>query len=209
MSPISPELLPEGAQGLVFDCDGTLVDSMAYHFDAWKATCDNFGLHLTPHLMVEQAGKPINELFDIICERSGKTGQVDRDEFFKMKLGFYELHKRPLSLIQPVMQIVEAGRARGLKMAVASGGTRWHVMQSLKETGINHLFDAVVCAEDVSKGKPEPDAFLLAAKKLGVEPSLCVGYEDAKLGMEAIRRAGFMAAVDVTVLEGYPHLVPP
>ncbi|KAJ9531123.1 hypothetical protein QJQ45_000850 [Haematococcus lacustris] len=110
-------------------------------------------------------------------------------------------------VIEATLDIVRAGAAAGLPMAVASGGSRAHVLQGLTETGILHYFQAVVCAEDVTNGKPAPDGFLLAAEKLGVAPEFCVGYEDAKLGMEAIAAAGFMAAVDVTVLPNYPHLV--
>lgn len=74
------DLLPEAAGGLVFDCDGTLIDSMPLHFAAWKDNCDHFGLHLTPEILVELAGKSVDELFDILSARSGKTGAVDRKQ---------------------------------------------------------------------------------------------------------------------------------
>ena len=81
MASVSQELLPDAAQGLVFDCDGTLVDSMESHFTAWKATCDVYGLTITPHLMQSNAGVPVNRLFEIVAETSGKAaGQVDSEE---------------------------------------------------------------------------------------------------------------------------------
>jgi hypothetical protein len=78
---VGVDLLPEGAKGLVFDCDGTLVDSMEQHYIAWKATCDKFGLNeFTPKLIVENAGVPINDLFAIVLKANNKEGQVDREE---------------------------------------------------------------------------------------------------------------------------------
>ncbi|KAL6764533.1 HAD-like domain-containing protein [Haematococcus lacustris] len=206
---ISPALLPPGAKGLVFDCDGTLVDSMPQHLKAWQHTCAVHGLTpMTAELMVELAGKPVHELLDVVAEQSGKAShQVDRLAFFDTKGRFYVDNHSPAQVIEATLDIVRAGAAAGLPMAVASGGSRAHVLQGLTETGILHYFQAVVCAEDVTNGKPAPDGFLLAAEKLGVAPEFCVGYEDAKLGMEAITAAGFMAAVDVTVLPNYPHLV--
>ena len=80
MEAIPLHLLPEGAEGLVFDCDGTLIDSMPLHFAAWKDNCDHFGIIITPQILVELAGKSVDELLDILSERSGKTGQVDRGQ---------------------------------------------------------------------------------------------------------------------------------
>ncbi|GAX80167.1 hypothetical protein CEUSTIGMA_g7605.t1 [Chlamydomonas eustigma] len=199
---------PDGVKALVFDCDGTLIDSMPLHYDAWKENCDDFGLQFSRQLLVETAGKNVQELLSIIIERSDVASAVDRDEFFKRLMpGMYEKHHRPAEVIEPVMRIVRAGRKKGLPMAVASAGTRKHVQQSLEEAGITAFFDAVVCGDDVKNGKPAPDLFLLAAEKLGMPPKVCIGYEDAKLGMEAIQNAGFMAAVDVTAFHGYPKLV--
>lgn len=89
-----------------------------------------------------------------------------------------------MKVIGSVVDIMRAGAARGLPMAVASGGTRKHVMEGLTSTGLVSYFRAIVCGEDVSCGKPAPDAFLLASQQLGVDPADCVGYEDAALGMQ-------------------------
>ena len=117
-------------------------------------------------------------------------------------------------------------------MAIATGGSRRQVTKAMAAAGLSDFFHAVVtcdasffvsfrvpiaqvagfshCArplpQDITEGKPHPETFLRAAELIGVVPAHCVGYEDAVLGMEAIRRAGFLAAVDVTALEGYPKL---
>lgn len=204
---VPAHLLPEDAKGLVFDCDGTLLDSMGIHYEAWKHTAAQFGIKITAAAMVELAGKPVHELLDILAGRSGVEVTPElRHEFFTVKSRFYLDHAREVKVIDSVIDIVKAGAARGLPMAVASGGTRKHVMEGLTSTGLLPYFKAIVCGEDVAHGKPAPDAFLLAAQQLGVEPQHCVGYEDAVLGMEAIRNAGYLAAVDVTQLPSYPHL---
>ncbi|KAG2499778.1 hypothetical protein HYH03_002075 [Edaphochlamys debaryana] len=206
--PEVPEhLLPHGAKALVFDCDGTLLDSMGVHLEAWKHTAAIFGIKINAAGMVELAGKPVHELLDIFAARSGVTVTPElRHDFFHTKSRYYLEHAREVKVIDDVVAVVKAGAARGLPMAVASGGTRKHVMEGLTATGLLPYFKAIVCGEDVPHGKPAPDAFLLAAKQLGVEPEGCVGYEDAALGMQAIRNAKYMAAIDVTTLPSYPHL---
>ncbi|MEW5309156.1 MAG: hypothetical protein WDW38_001062 [Sanguina aurantia] len=203
---VGAALLPEGAKGLVFDCDGTLLDSMQTHFEAWRHTCRHFGIKLSAQTMVALAGKPVNEILDLISGTNNVS--IDRQAFFDMKSQYYLDHAKEVAVIESVVAIAREGAARGLPMAVASGGCREHVMEGLTSTGLLGLFAAVVCAEDVQRGKPAPDCFLLAASMIGVAPEVCVGYEDAVLGMESIVAAGFMAAIDVTkALPDYPHLV--
>ncbi|PNH03751.1 Fructose-1-phosphate phosphatase YqaB [Tetrabaena socialis] len=205
---VPPHLLPAGAKALVFDCDGTLLDSMGTHYEAWKHTAGLFGIGITAAEMVELAGKPVHELLDIFAARSGVEVTPElRHNFFTTKSQYYLDHAREVKVIPEVVDIARAGAALGLPMAVASGGTRKHVIAGLTATGLLPLFGAIVCGEDVPHGKPAPDAFLLAAQQLGVEPGGCVGYEDAALGMQAIRNANYLAAIDVTQLPTYPHLM--
>ena len=111
-----------------------------------------------------------------------------------------------VGVIPEVVKIVKANHGK-LPMAIASSGHRTHVVHGLKEHGLFDLFDAVVCNEDNlaagGRPKPAPDTFLLAARQLGVAPEHCRGYEDADLGMEALRAAG-MEAVDVRLMPGHP-----
>lgn len=197
------QLVPEAAQAVVFDCDGTLLDSMPYHFEVWVKTCNVFGVHLDQKLMADTAGKPVHELYDYLCSLSGVV--ADHDAYFNLLSENYKTATNKVALIEPVMNLVREAKARGLPVGVASGGTREHVMRSLTATGIIDLFDAIVVGEDVKRGKPQPDAFLLAAEKLGVAPEFCVGFEDAPLGIQAIEAAGYMSAIDVTKFDGYPH----
>jgi HAD superfamily hydrolase (TIGR01509 family) len=115
--------------------------------------------------------------------------------------------------VEPVAAVVEVlaeARRRGIKVAVASGGQRENVVASLVSAGVlardgavGDVFDAVVTAEDVARGKPDPETFLLAAERMGVDPARCVGLEDADLGLQALL-AACMRAVDVRAHPRYP-----
>lgn len=170
------------------------------------------------------AGTPARGILTDLCTTQGVTG-LDLDEVLTWKHSHYlEHHVHTVTPIEPVVRILNAAKAQGvvvvvvadvvgihtlhtphagLPVAIASGGARSHVMRGLQHTGLLEQFDVVVTCEDYAHGKPAPDCFLLAAKQLGVSPELCVGYEDADLGMQAIEAAGFLKAVDVRCIAGY------
>lgn len=181
---------------LIFDCDGTLVDTMPAHFAAWKATLEPLGIIFTEAKFYSLAGVPTEAIVTRLAAEQGVAVDVaktcaDRDARFDAMAG-------QIGPIEPVLAIARAHRGR-LPMAVASGSTRATVLRSLDTLGILGWFDTIVAAEDTEKHKPEPDVFLEAARRLGVEPAGCRVYEDADLGLEAARRAG-MEGVDIREL---------
>ncbi len=189
--PIS--FIPTGA---IFDCDGTLADTMPLHFRAWRETLDR---HRLPEIFPEDqfyawGGTPAKEILDRLNTLHGLS--LDAVEVAHEK---EEDYFRLVPQLQPIPFVVEeAKRLYGkCPLAVASGGARFVVEKSLNLLGIRHLFAVLTTSDDVEFGKPAPDVFLLAAKRLGVEPTECVVYEDAPAGFEAARRAG-MKAVDIT-----------
>ena len=105
--------------------------------------------------------------------------------------------------IECVCDIVRANYGK-IPMAIASSGIKEHVEEGLQENGLLHFFDYVITHEDVSANKPAPDIFLLAAEKLNIPPGNCRGFEDADVGMKALRAAG-MDACDVRKMAAYPH----
>ena len=123
------------------------------------------------------------------------------------KQDLYVARAHATAPIAPVLALARAAKARGLPVAVATGGARRQVGPAIAAAGLEGFFDAVVTADDVAHGKPHPETFLKAAAAIGVAPELCVGYEDAQLGMAAIRAAGYLLAVDVTTMAGYPALI--
>jgi beta-phosphoglucomutase family hydrolase len=182
-----------GIQGLIFDCDGTLVDTMPLHWRAWQIITQRHGLHFPEERFYAFGGVPTRDILKLLAEEQGKridplAVAFEKEEAFLQHLGDIEP-------IHAVVDIAKANHGR-LPMAVASGGTQKIITMLLDQIGIRSLFQAVVTSEAVTRQKPAPDIFLEAARRLGVAPAACRAYEDSDLGMEAIRAAG-MEAVDV------------
>lgn len=185
--------IPEHINGLIFDCDGTIVDTMPLHYQAWTAALREYGREFPEPLFYELAGIPTIRILEMFNEKYGYQLPVleaaQRKESLAEKL-------IPQALpIAPVVGVIRR-YADKLPMAVASGTTRHLCSTILSRLGLMELFKAIVTAEDVEHGKPAPDIFLEAARRIGVSPAECLVYEDADLGLEAARAAG-MTAVDI------------
>jgi beta-phosphoglucomutase family hydrolase len=179
--------------GLIFDCDGTLADTMPPHFVAWDTTLRKYGMVLDEDEFYAWGGWPTVVVARHVIERAGKTLDATPLAFEKEAL-----FETVLDTVVPIPVVLEVARHYHgkLPMAVASGGMRRIVHRVLEVIGARELFDAVVTADDVTRHKPEPDIFLEAARRIGADPSGCVVFEDAEPGLEAARRAG-MRVVDV------------
>lgn len=189
---------PEPFSALIFDCDGTLADTMPTHYQAWRTSLETFGAAMTEKRFYEMGGMPTADMIRVLNAENGYTLDIEETHDDKERRYVELLHT-----VQEVKAVADIARKYQGKvpMAVASGGIRSVVTQTLTTLGLLPLFDAVVTADDVAQGKPAPDIFLLAAQKLGVAPDGCIVYEDGDLGLEAARRAG-MRAVDVRALWG-------
>ncbi len=183
-------------QGLIFDCDGTLADTMPLHWRAWQVITARHGIYLPIERFYSLGGVPSRDILRILSTEQGLT--LDHLSVAREK----ETEYLPLiAQVEPINAVVGIARDNHGKipMAVASGGTRRVIEQVLEHLGIIHLFQAIVTSEDVVHQKPAPDIFLEAARRIGVPPQECRAYEDTDLGMRAIRAAG-MEAVDVRTL---------
>jgi beta-phosphoglucomutase family hydrolase len=183
-------------KGLIFDCDGTLADTMPLHWHAWQAIAAKYQLHFPEDRFYALGGVPSRDIFKMLAAEQGVT--LDPVRASHEKENAYLLF---LDRVEPIHAVVEIARANHGKMpmAVASGGTQQIICDVLEHLKIRHLFDAVVTSEMVQNQKPAPDIFLEAARRIGVDPKFCRAYEDTDLGMKAIRSAG-MEAVDVREL---------
>lgn len=155
------------------------------------------------------AGVPVRDIFlTLIEEATHLEVKPDIDEVCKKKkeISLETIAEIGTPKIDAVVDIARKYHGK-VPMAVASSGDRHAVLSSLRENNILHLFDAVVTAEEVTNHKPAPDIFLLAAKRIGCDPTKCRGYEDADIGMKSVRAAG-MQAIDVRLMPGYPKVVP-
>lgn len=186
--------LPAGTfRAYLFDCDGTIVDSMPLHYIAWKQSLAEWNCVYEEKLFYAWGGRPIREIIRLLNEMQGLEMPVD--EVAKRKESLYFELLPQLKSIPEVIEHIEAQHGR-IPMAVVSGSRRDSVIGSLTATDLLHKFDTLVCAEDYQRGKPAPDGFLLAAERLGVPPSECLVFEDTELGIEAATAAG-MASVKV------------
>jgi beta-phosphoglucomutase-like phosphatase (HAD superfamily) len=191
---------PTKYDGYIFDCDGTLADTMPLHYRAWKESLEGKLGHpsaFTEELFYRCGGMPAREIIRMLNREHGYGLPVD--EFADEKEArFVEL----LPGIGPVQEVVDTldQLGPGAKVAVASGGLTPIVHQTLTFLGLkvgpNEKIQVLIGSDQVQNGKPAPDLFLLAAKSLGVKPERCLVFEDADPGFQAAKAAG-MDFIDV------------
>jgi HAD superfamily hydrolase (TIGR01509 family) len=189
---------PPWIQGLIFDCDGTLADTMALHYAAWEDAFAALNLYCPLEFLIRHNGMPTDQIVRRYNAEFGKHVAVARFVADKDRRSQARMDQaRPL---EPVATLARDYHGR-LPMAVVSGGARANVERTLRAIGLRELFPVVLTADDGLPPKPAPDLFLEAARRLGVEPRYCQVFEDADAGLEAARRAG-MLATDVRPMVG-------
>ena len=187
---------PSHPQGIIFDCDGTLADTMPLHWRAWQVIAARYGFALPEERFYSLGGVPSRDILKVLSTEQGialnplAVAHEKEAEYLPL-----------IAQVEPINVVVGVARENygKIPLAVASGGTKRIIEQVLDRLGIRHLFKAIVTSEDVVRQKPAPDIFLEAARRIGVPPQFCRAYEDTDLGMRAIRAAG-MEAVDVRKL---------
>ncbi|MBV9887892.1 MAG: HAD-IA family hydrolase [Acidobacteria bacterium] len=186
--------LPAGRfAAYLFDCDGTIADSMPLHYIAWKSALSKWNCDFDEKLFYAWGGMPTAKIISTLNERHGLNMVVETVCTEKENL-YYEL----LPQLKAIAEVVEHINAqhRRIPFAVVSGGTRESVVASLTAVKLLDKFDVLVCAGEYKKGKPDPEPFLLAAEKLEVNPKECLVFEDTEMGIQAATAAG-MASVRV------------
>ncbi len=185
----SLDIPDDGYDAVIFDLDGTLVDSMPAHFAAW---CEALAKHDAPRVFPEDVfyamgGRPTK---DIVKELNGECGlKLDPEEVAVDKRKAFLRHLDDVVIIDDVVAFAESLRGK-MPMAIATGGTRIVAEKTLQAVGLSDLFDEVVTANDVVCGKPAPDIYLEAASRLEIAPERCLVFEDAPAGMMAAQSAG-------------------
>jgi HAD superfamily hydrolase (TIGR01509 family) len=191
-----PFTLPSGDfEGYIFDHDGTLSLSMHVHFDAWVDSFARNGatFPFTRDLAQSYAGVGMHETVEILNARFGCA--LDPAKIVEDQEAYYFAH---LHRVVPYSPVVEFARkmARTHPVSVASGGVRVTVVKTMEALDLMGIFPVIVTQDDVTRSKPAPDLFLLAAERMGVDPTKCLVFEDSKLGIQAAETAG-MASVYV------------
>jgi HAD superfamily hydrolase (TIGR01509 family) len=186
--------IPDGPfKAYLFDCDGTIVDSMPLHYIAWKKALAEWNCEFDEKLFYAWGGRPIAEIIATLNERHGLKMPVETVERRKESL-YYEMLPQ-LKVVPEVLEQIETHHGK-IPFAVVSGSTRESVTASLDTVKLLDRFEVFVCAGDYAKSKPDPEGFLLAAAKLGVAPKDCLVFEDTEMGIRAAT-AGGMASVRI------------
>lgn len=182
--------------GLIFDMDGTLADTMPTHFVAWSQTLKKYGIHFSEERFYALGGVPAVDIIILLAKEQGQS--IDAAAVAIEKEVLFEALVGEVQPVQEVKAIAERHRDY-LPMAVATGSPMWVAEKILTALGIREWFRAVVTADCVENPKPAPDVYLKAAQGIGVDPQRCHAFEDTALGVQAAARAG-MTVVDINTL---------
>jgi beta-phosphoglucomutase-like phosphatase (HAD superfamily) len=186
--------LPDGSfRAYLFDCDGTVADSMPLHYVAWKKALAEWNCEFDEKIFYAWGGMPVAEIITTLNQRHGLSMPVETVS--RRKEGLYFELLPQLKPVPEVLEHIEAEHGR-IPFAVVSGSTRESVVASLVSLNLLDRFDTLVCAGEYTKSKPDPEAFLLAAARLVVEPEACLVFEDTEMGIQAAGAAG-MASVRI------------
>jgi HAD superfamily hydrolase (TIGR01509 family) len=181
--------VPGFIKALIFDCDGTLVDSMPLHMKAWEHVIVSGGGPWDYDFFFSRKGTPEQKMVDMFNTQFART--LDPADIVRSKHEYFWVHAAELKPIPYVVDVVRKYYGV-LPMAVASGGTRRNVDLQLEAIQLKGCFEVILSANDDINPKPAPDIFLEAARRLGIEPEYCQVFEDGDLGLEAARIAGML-----------------
>jgi HAD superfamily hydrolase (TIGR01509 family) len=175
---------------VVFDCDGTLVDSEPLARAAWELALAPYGYAVTEADIAGAVGLPYARVHGYFAERAPLP---PADEFWHAYSGeLFSLIDRELVVFEDAVGAARELRARGIPLAVASSSPRERLHRTLRRAGLLDAFDVTVAGDEVARGKPAPDMFLVAAERLGVDPADCVAIEDSPPGVAAALAAGML-----------------
>ena len=180
-------LPPGDFKAYLFDCYGTVVDSMPLHYLAWQRVLHTFSVDFPEELFYEWGGRPVE---DILRELSRTQGiEIPIQETADTKEAYFHEALPELTAVAEVLEHIEHSHGR-IPFAIVSGGGRESVKRSLAQLGLLDRFQTLVCAEDYTRAKPNPEPYLIAAERLGIAPADCLVFEDTELGIASARAAG-------------------
>lgn len=185
----TPEIKPH-IKALIFDMDGTLLNTISIHYQAWETVCAKYGITVTKDYFFHLTGRPILEIGRQIVQDFQAT--VSPEVLVAEKEALVKANNQPVELIEPIVQLVY-NYTGVLPMAIGTGSDREKALHMLTKTGLLHYFDCVVSADDVQNHKPHPETFLRCAEQMGIAPEFCQVFEDGQAGLTAAQSAGMLA----------------
>ncbi|HWZ52276.1 MAG TPA: HAD family phosphatase [Granulicella sp.] len=187
------ELPPGPFHAYLFDCDGTIADSMPLHYVAWNRALSEWNCEFPEEIFYAWGGMPVAEIIATLNREQGL--QMPVEDVARRKEAFYFEILPQLRAVPEVLEQIHLSHGQ-IPFAVVSGSTRDSVVASLETLKILDRFETLVCAGDYKRGKPDPEPFLTAAERLGVAPEHCLVFEDTDMGIESATAAG-MASVKI------------
>ncbi len=188
----------------IFDHDGVLVDSLEFHQNAWFEMGRRTGLNFTPEFIHQTFGMTNPSIFRLLLGDSVDKQTLERYSDIKEEC-YRDLARGKIQLMDGVRTVLDSLTAQGVKLAIGSSGVRPNLELTVTECGLDGRFAAIASLEDITRGKPDPQVFLVAAAKSGALPGRSVVFEDAPVGIQAAKAAG-MYAVALTTTHPAPAL---
>ncbi|MBT82683.1 MAG: hypothetical protein CL587_20105 [Alteromonadaceae bacterium] len=196
----SPRAISQSTRAILFDHDGTLIDSEQVHYEIWRTVLRQHGVSLTEAFYSDvMAGIPVaqNAVDAVTTFKLPVAAESLAEEKHEQTRRY--LAEQPFPLMPHAVQTIKKCYQSGYQLAIVTGGSRISVERTLEARNLRHMFSATVSVEDVTDSKPAPDCYLLAMKKLGRQPHECVAVEDTEHGMRAAVNAGVPCVVIPTV----------
>lgn len=187
-------------KAFIFDLNGTMIDDMQYHINAWHVILNKLGANISLERMKEECYGKNEELLERMFPGRFSAGEK-KEMSFEKERSYQQEFKPHLKLLPGLQIFLEEARQRKIKMAIGSAAIQFNIDFVLDNLGLRHYFDAIVSADNVAVSKPDPESFLSCARLLGIDPVHCIVFEDSPKGVESAMRAGMKAVVLTTLHE--------
>ena len=184
-----------GVLGIIFDLDGTLVDSMPAHFEAWKKAAGRYGAEVSTSFLQRIEGEPSYRISIELIKEYNLDSKVHYEKLLSEKVSEFAALQHTIKLIKPAVDIVKKYYGK-LPLGLGTGGHRKAVERTLEIVNLTRYFDVIITADDIKNFKPDPETFLLCSRKMKINPSEIEVFEDTDQGIEAAINAG-MKITDV------------
>lgn len=179
-----------GKKAVIFDMDGVIFDTEKVYLDIWIEVFEKYGYKMTKELYVNVMGTGRKNVIKTFLENFGDDLPIEKMYEEKDNQLFYIIENQGIPLKKGVKELFSMLKEKNYKIALATSAKRERVEKQIKDKWLKESFDAIVCGDDVEKGKPSPDIFLKAAKEIDVEPENCFVVEDSPAGIKAAFSGG-------------------
>lgn len=181
--------------GFIFDLDGTIVDSTAHYRETWAELIREFGADGDPNVFL---GRSTRENFRALLGENVSDQDLEQHVTRQAQMGNSKMRARGVQAHDGILELVQGLHSRGVQLAIATAAEKTNVEWTLEELGISQLFEHIVTDQDVAKGKPAPDVYLEAMRRLGTDAQHCAVMEDSTTGICAAKAAGLKVIAVVT-----------